>query len=408
MLGPAPADEAADQLAQARRSLEVDSRSAAPAAIRLLIKEGSKKSIDAIAEFGAKTRYPAHIILAGKALAEADPKQAARRIEKQMRNFKKFPKYLARLGIMAEQIPGQPGYLILEKLAKDRREMVAAAAIRALGARKEEAARNRLEALVKSKRPQVAAAAAYALSQLAPNQGTMELLFLRVQKGRKARIGDACALALANIKGSGEFGNRALALMLTNSTRESFHALAKLTLWLDYKPDPEILAKALRSPSNVVREMACDVIGSKNVQGFQKTLLTKATTDRNWRSAIAAWLALKRTGIADVVDGIRNNIKKAGEPSYWALQCAQVDPQASLVPTLIRAALDTNDPVRSELAQRALARYKQQRVEIRKALLSAYEKAARSTRGRVEVMPTITQQPATGAPGQANQIPHNL
>ena len=377
---------AEDRLADARRSLEVDSQSAAPAAIELLTKEGSAESIDAIAEFGAKTRYPAHIVLAGQALAAVDPKLAARRIEKRMRTYKKFPKYLARLAIMAEQIPGTPGYLILEKLAKDRREAVASAAVRALGARKDEAARGRLEALVKSKRPQVAAAAAYALSQLKPNQATMELLFLRAQKGRKARIGDACALALANIEGSGEFGNRAITLMMANGTRDSFHALAKMALWLDYKPDPEILAKALRSPVEPVREMACDLIGLKKVDGFQKSLLAKATGDRSWRNAIAAWLALKRTGIADVIDGIRNNIKKSGEPSYWAIQCAQADPQPALVPTLIAAALDAKDAVRSELAQRALARYTEQRAEIRKAFVDTYKKRSGTPRAAVALL----------------------
>ena len=383
LLGPAAAQVDEAQLENARRTLDADSRDGAPRAIQILLKDGSRKSLDAIAEFGARTRYPKHIILAGKAVAEADPKQAARRIEKQLRTFKKVPKYLARLCVMAEQIPGNPGYVLLDKLSRDRREVVAAAAVRALGARKEEAARNRLESLVTSPRPQVAAAAAFALSQLKPNKSTMDLLFVRAQKGRKARIGDACALALSNIEGSGAYGNRALLLMATSGSRDSFHALAKLALWLDYKPDPDAANKALRSPSKNVREVACDVIGSKQVDGFQKQLLSLATTERNWRTSVAAWLALKRTGIKNVVGGIRSQIGKGGEPSYWAIQCAQADPQPDLLAPLLAAALDTKDPVRSELAQRALASFKEQREEIRKELLAAHAKHSSQIRGRL-------------------------
>jgi len=137
--------------------------------------------------------------------------------------------------------------------------------------------------------------------------------------------------ALAKIEGSGEFGTRALAMMATSGSRDSFHALAKLALWLDYEPDPEVVNKALRSPHEIVREVACDVIGTKKVDGFQKQLLSLATTERNWRTAVAAWLALKRTGSKDVVGGIRSNISKSGESSCWAIQCAQADPQPDLV-----------------------------------------------------------------------------
>jgi hypothetical protein len=388
ILGQAPAkpeNEAVERIERALQSLKVDSRGGAPSAIKVLAEDGSKASLDAIADFGARTRYPKHIILAGKAIAEADPKGAARRIEKQMRTFKKVPQILGRLCVMAEQIPGAPGYMLLLKLAKDRRETVAATAVRGLGARRAEGARSQLESLVKSKRPQVAAAAAFSLSRLKPNDATMELLFLRAQKGRAARIGDACALALTRIEGSGKFGNRALSLMIANGTRDSFHALAKLALWLDYEPDREILVKALRSPNDRVREVAYDVIGAKKAGGLQKQVLAKATSERGWRTSVAAWLALRRTGIGDVVDGVRASIQKHGERAYWAIQCAEADPHGALVPVLMSAALDQKDPVRAELAQRALAQCKEQRDEIRAQFLAVYTKAPSHTRAVVAI-----------------------
>ncbi|MHC4847911.1 MAG: prenyltransferase/squalene oxidase repeat-containing protein, partial [Planctomycetota bacterium] len=383
LFSSAPASE---EIANAIQSLKVDSREAAPRALLLLVKQGDKAALESIADFGARTRYPKHVILAGKALAEIDVNKAASWIDRLLRSYKKVPAMQARLAMMAEQVPGQPGFAILTRLAKDRREAVAAVAVRALGARKEEGARSQLEGLLKSKRSQVASAAAFSLSRLPPNDATMELLFTRAQRGRKARIGDACALALTRMEGAGRFGDRAIKVMMASASRDSFHALAKLALRLDYKPDSKLLMAATRSPSDRVREVAYDIIGNKKIEGFGARLLQQATAERNWRNSVAAWLALKRSGIEEVIDGVRSNIAKPSEPGYWAIQCAGANPNPELVDALFTAAIDTRDPVRSELAQRALNAHVEQRAKIRDRFRAIYEKQSTTKRGRLALL----------------------
>jgi len=367
-------------------SLRVDSREAAPDAIALLAKQGGKEAMAAIADFGARTRYPKHVILAGRALAGIDPGEAARWIDRMLRAARKVPQMQARLCMMAEQIPGNDGFLLLVRLARDRREEVASVAVRALGSRRDEEARPLLEDLLGSSRPQVASAAAFALSRLEPNDATMELLFTRAQRGRKARIGDACALALSRMKGAERFGDRAIKVMMASASRESFHALAKLALRLRYEPDRGQLEAAMRSSSAPVREVACDIVGLKKLKGYEQRLLQQANGEHNWRNTVAAWLALKRAGIDGVVDGIRAAIAKPEEPGYWAIQCAGANPKPELVEPLLDAALDVGDAVRAELAQRALRAYAGDRARILEEYRVAHDKWGAKPRGRLALL----------------------
>jgi len=120
---------------------------------------------------------------------------------------------------------------------------------------------------------------------------------------------------------------------------------------------------------------------AKLARGEGHFAIEQATGERDWRNTVAAWLALKRSGIGDVVDDVRASIRKQGEPSYWAMQCAGADPQAELADALFEAALDTEDPVRAELAQRALRAYGEQRDAIRNRYVKTFVDAGQRTEG---------------------------
>jgi len=382
--GAAPA--VSEEVADALRTLEQDQREGVEKALSVLVADANRESFEAIANFGARTLFNRHSILAGAALAQAGDTIAAAEIARLLRANKRQPEALARVALMAEQIPGDTGTRFLLSLVKEKRERVAINAIRGLGARREEKARSALMGLLKtSKRPLVASAAGFALSRLAPEKATMELLFNRAQKTTKERVGDACGLALTRMEGAEEYGNRALALLLGRSSSDTFHALVKVALRLATKPDPELLDRGLQSPSPEVREVCCDLIGLRKVPGFQEKLLRIATSDGNWRNAVAGWLALKRCGIDQVVDAIRSNIGRTGEAAYWAIQCAQCHPDASLLPALRDAALDTKDPVRRELAQRALRAATQEHKETREF----YVETARRLRGTAKAQAAL-------------------
>jgi hypothetical protein len=384
MLGTVPTaaeTPSEEQVKAARKQLKFDPREGAEEALDILSRDGSSQSLKDIALYGARTARNRNAIAAGKVLAAKGDQVALRSLGQAVRNNKKNPANLARIAMMTEQVPGNRARDMLVGFARDKRDVVATTAIRALGARHEEGARSALHSLLKSPRSAVSGAAAFALSRLAPQPATMELLFKRVQKAIKARVGDSCALALSRMEGAEPFGNRALALAITRSTHDSFHALAKLALRLAKEPDPELLSRALKSPSPPVREVACDLIGLNKVKGFQRQILKMAAEEHNWRNRVAAWLALRRAGCDEVLDGIRTHIMGRAEPSYWAIQCISKNPQPKVMDALRRAALDTKDPVRRELAQRALRNAPDTFDESRSFYLQTWKKQRGTKRG---------------------------
>jgi HEAT repeat protein len=379
--GPSP-----EQVKFALEQLELDPRDGAEKAIATLAEEGSAASLKALAFFGARTELNRNAIDVGKALATKGEAIALGHLERVLSASRKSPRSAARVALMAEQVEGSGAAAFLLQLAKDKREPVGATAVRALGARREESARATLVGLVRSPRPVVAAAAAFALSRLPPDPSTMEALFKRAQAASDERIGDACALALSRMEGAEEYGNRALAQAISNPGHDSFHALVKLALRVVKTPDAALVDRALGSPSGPVREVACDLIGLNKWPGYQKQLLRLATTDRDWRNSVAAWLALRRAGANEVLDGIKSNIARGGEASYWAIQCVIHDPPAEVIPALRDAALDTKDPVRRELAQRALRRAASALDETRAGYLEIWKRERGTPRGAIALL----------------------
>ncbi len=383
---PIGAKDVPPDIERALGALKIEDPATVPEALELLVETNDRKLLAAVAEFGARTRRPKHAILTGKALLALGDKAAAKLIAKQLKVNKKVPWRLVRVGMMAEQIPGAPGREILEALAKDRRPLVAANALRGIGARREEKSRPLMLKLLGSKRGGVAIAAAFALAHLKSDQPTMEALFKRVQRANKERVGDSCALALSRMSGAESFGNRALALLIKRSTHDSFHALVKCALRLASRPDRKLLDLALKAPSPRVREVAYDMIGLRKVKNYGPALLRGATSEHGWRNVVAAWLALRRSGVEDVLDGVVSAIGRGDEPSYWAIQCVIKDPPDAVVPALKSASLDTKDPVRRELAQRALNNVKTRRQEIRDFYLTEYAKNRAAPRSRVALI----------------------
>jgi hypothetical protein len=379
--GPTP-----EQVSDARKTLVGDPREGATKALAILAAEGSADSLKEIAFFGARTEHNRNAIEAGKALAGKGDAAALANLERALRLHRKNPRSIARIAMMAEQVEGRSATGLLVQLAKDNRDVVAATAIRALGARTDDTVRPTLQALVKSRRPAVATAAAFALSRLPADAATMEMLFKRAQGASEERVGDACALALSRMEGAEPYGNRALAIAVSRPAHDSFHALIKLALRLAKKPDADLLDKALQSPSGPVREVACDLIGLNRIPGYQKQLLRMATSEHDWRNSVAAWLALRRAGVNEVLDGISGNIAKGGEPSYWAIQCVFKEPPPAVLDALRDAALDAKDPVRRELAQRALRKAAQALDETREAYLGVWKRDRGSPRGAAALL----------------------
>ncbi|NJN14207.1 MAG: HEAT repeat domain-containing protein, partial [Planctomycetes bacterium] len=131
---------------------------------------------------------------------------------------------------MAEQIPGHRGTSLLLSLAKEKRDVVATTAIRGLGGRADEEARETLLTLLKSSRESVASAAAFALSRLPATEATLDALFKQAAGRTKGRVSDACALALSRMEGAAPYGDRALAMLLGRANSDNFHGLVKIAM----------------------------------------------------------------------------------------------------------------------------------------------------------------------------------
>lgn len=388
LLGPASAQDApsAADVKAAREQLSLDRRDGVEPHLDVLVRDGSRASLEFVADFGASTLHRSSTIAAGRALVKAGDPVAAEQVRRLLRAQRKDPRALARAAMMAEQIPGDLGRELLETFAKDDRAVVAATALRALGARREAASREQLLSALKSQRTAIASAAAFALSQLPPQPETMEALFRRAQGSGEDRIGDACALALARMEGAEAYGDRALAMLISRPSHDSFHALVKLALSLSRGGDRQLVQRALEAGAPEVREVACDLIGLKRLQGFQRTLLSQATGQQPWKNQVAAWLALRRAGFEGLEDEIARNIGKGGEPSYWAIQCAMRNPSPLLMPALTDAALDTKDPVRRDLAQQALRRLPQSGAEIRTFFVETVRKGRGTPRAQAALL----------------------
>ena len=95
--GLGEAEPTAQQIEIAKQVLAGDDRDSAPDAIATLMKDGSRKSIEAVAAFGARTLYVKHSILAGKALVAAGEQVAVKQVKRTPARQQEFPARLARL-----------------------------------------------------------------------------------------------------------------------------------------------------------------------------------------------------------------------------------------------------------------------------------------------------------------------
>ncbi|MCZ6787644.1 MAG: hypothetical protein O7E54_10835 [Planctomycetota bacterium] len=366
-----PPDQRA--IEQALEDLKLDQTDDSIRALEVLARANSFQTI---ADYGVTTQHVRLTLVAAQHLADAGPDVARKELVRLQRTQKKRRDGLVRVALMAEIIPGNVSRSILLGLIKHKRTEVALTAIRSLGIRKEQTARAPLHALLKSKRAPVAAAAAFALAQLPHSSETNELLFKRVVRAEKAkRVGDACAVALQRMPVDKQLGERALALLAKRASAFSVHALTKVAVRHARDPDPDSIIRLVRAGNPRAREIGCDIAGYNKMkhEAVQKELIRLASTEHDWRVRIAAWLALTRTGIEHVVDDVKTNIRKKGEHSYWAIQCAGRDPHDELLLVLREAALDTDDHFRRKLAQRAL-RNAGKKSETRAFFLAEYTK----------------------------------
>ncbi|MHC4471357.1 MAG: HEAT repeat domain-containing protein [Planctomycetota bacterium] len=374
-------------LRSALNTLVDDDRKKCAKALAVLANSTNEKVRKRVADFGATTDHRQLTIQVGDILATHDPETVKDQFTRLLAKYKKRSDYLSRVAMMAERIPGDPGIELLVGLLKHPNDIVAATAARALGARKAESARGRLESLAKSNRHAVAAAAAYGLAALPYDQGTVDLLLARAQSNSKDRVGDSCALALTQIEGAEKLGDKALDGLAKKSQSNAFHAIAKLAIWLAKDPDPEKVLMLMGAKSERLREVGCDIAGLTKVEdpAVQKALLVLGRRERKWRVRVAAWLALSRTGIEHVVGDVRKTIPAKGEHSYWAIQVAGRNPHEELVDPLRQAALDTKDPVKRDLAQRAL-RYQPQMEQTRQHFIDQAKKNRGNPKGAAALL----------------------
>jgi len=343
-------------MVEALATLESDDRVACAAALETLSQATDRKTLATIAEFGATTVHPALTQRAAKIVIAVDTAKALKSFRKLRSRFKRRADRVTRVAMMVEFVPGEAAREFLQELAGHSNAAVAATSVRSLAARGEDEARGVLEQIAKSSRPAVASAAAYALVQTAPDDGTRTLLWNRVLGGADDRIGDHCAIALSTMPDIGSQSRAALELVGKRARAENFHALVKMVLRTVEDPDPGDLIRLMRSKSEEVREVGCDLAGLTGCtdETVQNYLVRVAHRDQKWRCRVAAWLALRRCGAEHVVKHIAAAIAKGGGESYWGLQCAIATPRPEYVANTRAAALDSKDPVRRDLAGRAL------------------------------------------------------
>lgn len=372
------------EIAQAIRDLAEDDIVAAAGAIKVLARAGTDDAVTKLMDFGAGTRHLALCHEVGGSFVAASPDKAAAQLRRLRSSLAKQPAQLARVAAMASHLPGPDGLAVLSEMAGDPRDRVAVAGIRGLRGRPPDATRPLLLRLLSSKREDVAVAAALALGELPADTATSDALFKAVQKGDL--VGGAAALSLTKIEGTEGYGDRAFRMLGQRAEHDSFHALAKLALWRSKDPGKEDFEKTLRSPADEVREVACDLIGLRRLPGYERRLLSIATGDKSWRTRVAAWLALRRSGVGEVSAQVRTLIESEGEPSYWAIQCAASRPNGDFVEVLRKAALDTKDEMRRMLAQIAIARHTEEAQATREFYLAAWKRSRGTPEGEAALI----------------------
>src|SRR5688500_1847679 len=167
-----------------------------------------KKTLDRLADFGMGTWHPALTLRAADLLVAAGADAAGAALVRAKPRASTRADRLARLVHMAERVPGKPGLEVLTGLLEHPNDLAAGLAARALGARKEVAARPALEGMLKSGKPVLATSAAYALANLPADDKIRELLWTRVENAGKDHVGDSCSLALSSMEGAAEYGKR--------------------------------------------------------------------------------------------------------------------------------------------------------------------------------------------------------
>ena len=374
----------AAELAAAKQTLQADVLGPSRVAIDVLAADGKRESLAVLVELGQRTR---HLILVDRigAVLSKHAEPATELLAQRRKALKRKPLALSRIARMAGSVPGEKSLALVTALTKAKSLPVAAAAVEALAVRADPASRATLIALLGSKRPAIARGAALALTALPPDDATKEALFQLASRADQV-TGGAAAVALTRMPDVGEYGRRAWALLGKRAKSESFHSLTKIAIWAVDKPDPKLLAKALKSSDARVREVACDVIGAGRIKGHHARLLKLAIRDKSYRTRIAAWLALRRAGIEEVRPAIEKQIRGKGENSYWAIQCAARWPHGSLNDALQKAALDTDDRARRDLASVALGQLKgPERKRSREYFLDIWRRHRSSPRGRMAI-----------------------
>jgi hypothetical protein len=353
--GAAPGGLTADQTS-ALDALAQDDPDGCAKALEALVGVTDRKALDQIADFGMDAPRPFLSVRAGEVVAGAGQGAASTTLQRARLRAGSRSDRLARLVQMMACLPGKPGADLLADLLGQPNEIAASLAARALGARKEVAARPALEGLLKSGHAAVEASAAFALANLPPDDKLREMLWQRVETASKDHVGDDCALALSTMEGAATYGSKALDLVAQRARSDSFRAMSKLMLRTLESAEPAKILHLLDQPTEDVSELGCDLAGlvaSKDAK-VQERLMDLGRSSRSWRIRVAAWLALRRTGSEHVTDGVAKTIGQVGEPSYWAIQCAIRGPQEAYVVPLRDAAIDVKDPLRRELAARAL------------------------------------------------------
>jgi hypothetical protein len=341
---------------KALAALAADDVDAYDKALEALAGITDKKALDKIADFGMAAWRPTLTLRAGDLLAGAGADQAAAALTRAKARAGTRWDALARLVQMAERVPGKQGTQYLNDLLGHPNELAAGLAARALAARGDVAARPAIEALLKSGKPGLAASAAHALAKFPADDKLRDTLWARVDNAGKDYVGDHCALALSTMEGAKTYGLRALDLLGGRATSDSFPALTKLALRTIDTIEPAKIQHLLAQKAEKVVEVGCDLAGltACKDEKVQERLLSIARGEGGWRLRTAAWLALSRTGCEHVESGVSRAILQDGESSYWGIQCAVRRPRETYVAALRDAALDTKDPVRRELAARAL------------------------------------------------------
>jgi len=363
-----------------------DLRRGIPEALDTLSREGSTRSLRAVASFAVQARDMDLSLLALGVLLRHGTVVAQDLVRSAIAEHSNSESAVGRGCTLLGAIPGPLSADLLAQYARDQRDAVAVLAIHALSERTQEGSRTTILSLLDSKRPPVARAAAQALGCLAPTKDTVALLWNQVKSKKVSEHSDVCAVALARCAGDTELPDTALRELVRNPECPSFAPLARFVLLSAAAPSDEAIRTALRSSSEDLRSVACDLVGYHQLKGHQKALMQVARGARSYLTAASAWLALRRVGIDEVRDEVSSTIRQKGAASYWAIQCALRHPCSELDGPLREAALDSEDVIRSDLAQQALGAHSEAREQTRKYYVNVASRFRGSDKARAALL----------------------